>query len=220
MVCGNLCLDMHNKPDGDALAAFRKARRYTQDELAKLLGTVRGTYKNWEYGLAEIPDAAMTQLRKLGFGSEVGEPTIPAIQLLVPIPYLGGIGCSDFVNWTDPFESDTFEFVPPEMGDARGRFSCRALGDSMFDLIYPDDLLVFQRHDTPKIGTVCLYRHSDMRMTIKLLKHDGQNFTLHALNPKYPDVVADGQSMGYLVGIVREMGSRRVTVYDSLGIRP
>jgi len=211
---------MRNKPDGASLAAFRKARRYTQEELAKLLGTVRGTYKNWEYGLAEIPEAALMQLRKLGFGSEVGDPTIPAVQLLVPVPFIGGIGCSEFANWTDPFEADTFEFVPPEMGDARGRFSCRALGDSMFDLIHPDDLLVFQRHNMPKIGSVCLYRHNDNRMTIKVLRHDGQNFILHALNPSYADIVADGQSMGYLVGIVREIGSRRMTVYDSLGIRP
>jgi SOS-response transcriptional repressor LexA len=65
-----------------------------------------------------------------------------------------------------------------------------------------------------------MYRSPEKSITIKELKHDGKGFILHPLNPAYEDVPALGTCLGYLVGIVREVGSRKVTVYDSTGIRP
>jgi hypothetical protein len=89
----------------------------------------------------------------------------------------------------------------------------------MYDLLIPGDTVVFQRTDIPKIGHVVLFRSFDNRITIKTLKHDGTNYLLEAINSVYETVEAKGSMIGYLVGIVREQGSRRVTVYDSHGIR-
>lgn len=147
-------------------------------------------------------------------------PLIPASQLLVPITYIGAIAASNPVNWTDPFESETFEFVPPEMGDARGRFACRIESDSMMPLLEPHDVCVFQRTDVPKIGHVILFRSHDRLVTVKQLKHNGVNYLLHPLNPTYDDSPANGQMLGFLVGIVRERGTQRLTVFDSTGILP
>lgn len=190
----------------------------TQEELAVSLGVLRSTYANWEQGVAEPPPPVMAKLHVMGFGADVGPPTIPASQLYIPIPYIGMVSANMKVNWTDPFESESMEFVPPEMGDVRGRFSCRVESDSMYDFLYPNDLVVFQKDPTPKIGKVILFRAFDHRITIKQLKHDGRDYVLQPINLKYPVEVAEGDCVGYLVGIVRESGSRKLTIYDAHGI--
>lgn len=204
----------------EELARFRdKVLRLTQNEMAERLGVPYSRYKNWEYQ-TPIPPAIADKLLAMGYGRiEVGAPLIPASQLLIPIPFIGGVAASSPVDWTDPFESNVFEYVPPEMGDARGRFACRVLGDSMFDLLWPGDIAVFQKIDVPKLNAVVLFRSDDGLATIKTLKHDGERFMLHALNPGYNAEPARGTVVGYLVGIVREQGSRKVTVYDPSGIR-
>lgn len=201
------------------LREFRKRNGFTQQEMADKLGIKRSRYANFEVGLS-TPDAdLMVKLRALGLADEVGPPTIPASQLQIPIPYLGLISASDPVSWTDPFDSDTFEFVPPEMGDPKGRFSCRVASDSMMPLLQPNDLCIFQKTDVPRIGHVILFRSFEHKITIKLLKHDGENFVLTPLNPKYESVIAEGTMLGYLVGIVREFGTQKMTLYDATGIR-
>ena len=210
--------------DGNELAAglknFRKAKAWTQQETADRLGIKRARYANYETGASKPDPRLLDKLVSLGFEPPVGPPLIPASQLLVPVPFLGMIAASDKVNWTDPFESETFEYVPPEMGDARGRFACAVASDSMMPLLEPGDVCVFQRTEVPRIGLVILFRSKDKLVTIKQLKHDGSNYKLRPLNPRYEEHVAEGQMLGYLVGIVRELGTRKTTVYDASGIVP
>lgn len=203
----------------ESLKRFRKARDWTQQQIADKLGLKRTTYTSYEQGKAKPPSEVVKHLKDMGF-EEVGNPMIPASSLEIPVPYIGMISAGTKADWTDPFESDEMEFVPSRMGDARGRFCCRILSDSCYDLLWPNDLAVFQRDDTPRIGCIFLFRSFDNHLTVKQLKHDGRDFILHPLNPKYEDQVAEGSYVGYLVGIVREAGTREVTVYDSKGIRP
>ncbi len=212
-----LCF-MSDQTAGNVLRDLRKRLRMTQTEFAERLGYTRATYKNWESGVG-LSEKIVNQAKAL-VAQELGEPTIPASQLLIPVPYIGMVAASSSVDWGDPFDSEVFEFVPPEMGDAKGRFSCRVLGDSMYDLLFPGDLCVFQRTDVPKIGAVVIHRTTDNRVTIKQLTHDGRQFILKPVNAAYESEPASGSMVGYLVGIVRESGSKRVTVYDSTGIRP
>jgi SOS-response transcriptional repressor LexA len=102
----------------------------------------------------------------------------------------------------------------------RCRFACHVRTDSMYDLILPDDLLVFQAQDVPKLGAVVLWRTFDSRVAVKTLKHNGENYYLHSENPRYEDCLADGQQIGFLVGIIREIGSLRTTSFDATGFRP
>ncbi|MBA4291372.1 hypothetical protein C0431_00195 [bacterium] len=205
----------------DKLKEFRRVKGWTQQELAEELGVSRSLVAMMESGGAEIAPKVMVRLRGLGFdGGEVGDPLIPASQLLVPVTYIGYIAASDPVNWTDPFESETFEFVPPEMGDPRGRFACRISSDSMYPLLEPQDVCVFQRTDVPRIGQVILFRSDEGLVTVKQLKHDGEQYVLLPLNTRYDAFPAEGAMLGYLVGIVRERGTQRITIYDSSGIVP
>lgn len=151
--------------------------------------------------------------------SEVSAPSVPVSMGDFAMPYAGKISAGQKMNWSDPYESDDYEFVPSVMA-AQGRFCCRIDGDSMFDLLHPDDLCVFHPHKSPRLNLVVLYRHFDMTGTIKQLKHDGERFILHPTNPAYEDVHAQGDCLGYLVGIVRKWGSREVMVYDPDGITP
>lgn len=209
-----------SSPTPKSLKEFRQSLNLTQAEFSNKLGIKRSRYANFETGESKPNHAILAKLRQLGFGSEVGPPLIPASQLLVPIPSIGYVAASDPVNWTDPFESESFEYVPPEMGDGRGRFACKVNSDSMMPLLEPDDTLVFQKSEVPKIGHVILFRSNDNRITVKKLSHDGKSYVLKPLNPSYEESQADGQMLGYLVGIVRERGTLRTTVYDASGIRP
>lgn len=135
------------------------------------------------------------------------------------MPYAGRISAGKKVDWTDPYDSEDWEYVPVSMM-GKGRFCCRIEGDSMFDLLHPEDLCVFQSHPMPRLGLIVLHRSFDKTATIKQVKHDGSGFVLHPLNVAYDDVPAQGDFLGYLVGIVRKWGTREVTVFDPHGIIP
>lgn len=204
------------------LKIWRRSQNLTQQQLADKLNIKRSRLANFENETSKPNSSILANLEKLGFpkSQEVGPPLIPASQLLIPITYIGTIAASNPVNWTDPFESEDFEFVPPEMGDARGRFACKIESDSMFPLLEPHDVCVFQRTEVPKIGHIILFRSNDNLVTIKQLKHDGTSYTLHPINPGYQPAPAQGNMLGYLVGIVRERGTQRITIFDSSGILP
>lgn len=208
------------KPIAQQLKEFRKAINLTQEEIAQKIGIKRSRFANFESGHSRPDELILNQLRILGFQAEVGPPIIPASQLQVPIPYIGYVAASNPVNWTDPYESESFEYVPPEMGDARGRFACRVASDSMMPILEPDDILVFQKSEIPKLRHIILFRSKENLITVKQLGHNGSNFTLVPLNPSYDEVNADGEMLGFLVGIIRERGTLRTTIYDASGIRP
>ena len=210
----------------------REGRRVYQRDIAKFLGINEATYRSYEYDKAKLPEEHARRLaaeyRKdrdwrwfyIGDADDVGMPMAPAPLLLVPIPYLGALAASGPVDWTDPLESEDFMEVPPEMAERSGRFCSTVVGDSCYDLLLPGDLVVFHKDSLPKLGQMVMHRSPDRRVTVKQLKHDGEKFILHPLNRSYKDEAATGVFLGYLVGIVRQIGSKRVTVYDLHGIVP
>lgn len=204
---------------GEKLKELRHRLRYTQEEMALRLGASRATYKNWEYGVANPPPLTVKELTVLE--SEAAAPTTPAYELEVPLLSIGSIAASEKVDWTDPFESETFEDVPGHMAGGRGRFSCRVASDSMMPLLMPEDVCIWQASNVPKVGGVILYRTADKLVTIKQLKHNGTHYYLHPLNSRYDDMDCDPDSgqIGFLVGVVRRIGKRVITDYDPDGIR-
>jgi SOS-response transcriptional repressor LexA len=202
------------------LKVLRNSSRYTLKGFARLLGVSDTTYANWEYGKARTPLAMLEKARAIANGDDVTRPSIPAPELKIQVPYIGQVAASTPVDWSDPFDAIEFEYVPTEMGDAKGRFSARVIGLSMYPLLLPGDLVVFQSTNIPKLGVVVLHRSNDNQVTVKELKHDGERFILSSTNEAFPDVPAEGLVIGHLVGIVREQGSRITTEYDSNGIRP
>ena len=202
------------------LRQIRESLRYTMREFAGKLGVAETRYHNWEYGKSTPKPDILARARAIANGDDLTYPTIPAAELKIQVPYIGQVAASTPVDWTDPFEAQEFEYVPTEMGDAKGRFSARVVGLSMVPLLIPGDLVVFQSTNIPKLGVVVLHRSNENQVTVKELKHDGERFILSSVNSSFPDVPAEGLVIGHLVGIVREQGSRVTTEYDSQGIRP
>lgn len=204
---------------GEELKAWRRTYRFTQKEVADRVGVSRGAYANWESDLAVPTHSNLLRLRELGFQSDVGPPMIPAPIATVPVPYIGFVSASSPSDWRDPDLCESFEDVPGEW-DTRGCFTCRVDTDSMYPLIYPGDLLMFKQEPVPRINAAIMYRCKSGLITIKQLKHDGERFVLHPLNTSYSDVLADGLQIGFLVGIIRKEGKRKLTIYDDSGIIP
>lgn len=204
------------------LRELRERLGLSQEEMAERhFGVKRSTYANWELPDRGIPANVLFKAKQIATQVEIGDFKVPAPNIMIPLPFIGGIAASSKVNWTDPFAAESLEYVPTEMGIGRGRFACRILGDSMYDLLWPNDLCVFQALEVPKLRAVVLYRTAEHQATIKQLLHDGKAYILHPLNPTYEDVTVDGgRVVGELIGIVRENGSRKITIYDSSGIRP
>lgn len=91
----------------------------------------------------------------------------------------------------------------------------------MYDLLWPGDKCIWQSAAHPKIGTVVIAVNAENQATVAQLKHDGTNYVLHKLNTRYPAVTSDEwECKGFLVGIIRVQGSKRIAVYDPEGIRP
>lgn len=202
------------------LKAFRKKLRLTQGELAADIGVTRSQYANWEAGTSQIPQHHLESLRLRGFQGDVSEPRNIAAQIDAPIRFIGTVGADTLANWVDPFESEIFEYVPPEMADRLGRFAARVASDSMMDFLQPDDIIVLQHDPTPRIGRIVLYRSAENKLAIKQLAYRDGEYYLHSLNPAYEDIQAYGQVVGYLVGVVRMWGTKRMTVYDPSGLTP
>ncbi len=215
-----------------ALQEVKLGRKISQRDVARGLGIPDTRYRAYEYGRAELPEARARHLAsEWGIRWQDFYTNLP-LEALVPgegealptraphaVPFIGTIGDESRGVPTSLGADDT-EFVPPEMAEVDGRFACRSTGDACYDLIWPGDLCVFQQDTIPRLRHIVLYRFADGRLAIRQLLHDGRHFTLHALNEAYADEVGDGVALGYLVGVVRRLGSRRITVYDSAGITP
>lgn len=208
------------RQEAEELKKFRNGLGLSQHDMADRLNVTRSAYSSYETARVVIPRRILRTLYEMGFMSEVSAPTIPAGEVGVQLVSIGYVAASSKVDWTDPFESEDFEYVPSHMAEGRGLFSCRVQSDSMLPLLYPEDICVFQRTDVPKIGRVILFRSDDHKVTVKLLKHDGTNYILHPLNSNYSDEIATGCSVGVLVGIVRKIGSRTISDHDPDGIKP
>lgn len=189
-------------------------------EFAQRLEISETKLQNFEYGKTIPHENVLIRARMIRRGDDVGSPKFLAPELEIPIPYIGQVAASTPVDWTDPFESVEMELVPSEMGDGKNRFCARIVGLSMYPLLIPDDVVVFQHSNVPRLGIIILHRSDDNKITVKELKHNGKDFILSSCNPEYPDIVAQGLVIGHLIGIVRKQGLRRTTEYDPSGIRP
>jgi SOS-response transcriptional repressor LexA len=123
-------------------------------------------------------------------------------------------------TWTDPFGSDDEMPLPSFMVDAL-TFCCTVEGDSMANFLQHGDTAVFRQEHAPKIGRIILARNRDGGMTIKKLTHDGVNYKLTPLNPKYKAIeFAEWRIEGVLTGFVREDGDDTVVRHNPKGLRP
>ena len=224
----------------------RQGERFHQKQAAELLGMKPATYRAYEYGRSPLPERMGRKLAAhWGIAYErlvdVDGPTkedpgtksksTNGERPKVEVPFVGLVGANLKVEWLDPLE-DVFETEPvpddiaypddvanPE-DFAEDMFCCKIVGDSCYDTLWPDDYAYFKKLDVPRINQLMVYRSPDHKVTVKQVRHNGRELILHPTNPAYADEVAQGKFVGYLVGIVRRIGSKKVIIAESRGIIP
>lgn len=93
-------------------------------------------------------------------------------------------------------------------------FALRVRGDSMADLIQPDDVVLFERVSPPRDGLVCAVRVEEDDVTLKYLHRDGPGrYVLRAHNPAYAERRVDARDV-HVDGVYR--GLVRGDVLDAL----
>ncbi len=204
--------------------------KYRPADFARDLDISPQRLNNWLMGENDPPAEMLPKLaRRLNKSIQflLGEPDLPMevgsalFPISVPKVQLPKIGSISAGDWSDPTDSDDFEFVDAEMADGKGRFACTIDGDSMYDLLWPGDLTIWTKYEFGgRPGLIVIARNGSSQLTTKQLIKRSEGFYLHPLNQKYEDQILKGDPLGFLVGIIRIVGSKRVTVYDPRGIRP
>lgn len=219
-----------DSPAPTEIQRLREMLRLTQAAMADRIGVPLPRYKNWEYGRATTPKDALLKARHMAATeaprADVGEFRGAITEAEVLVPYIGKIAASSPLEWGNPLEAPLSESVPVHMAAQKGVFTARVGGDSMMPFLQPDDLCIFVVREDPPPGLIVYYIQTEFEgdgaqfsCTIKQLKHDGQRYILHALNPSTEDVYANGRVIGVLTGYIREIGKRKITDYDPDGIR-
>ncbi len=129
--------------------------------------------------------------------------TLPAAATGVPV--LGSIPAGPLADAIVDAEG----YLPlPGLGERW--FALRVQGDSMADLIQPEDVVLFERGAPARDGLVCAVRVDEDEVTLKYLDREGADaYVLRAHNPAYPprhvdarEVQVDGVYRGLLRGDV------------------
>jgi SOS-response transcriptional repressor LexA len=214
-----MCLVATEKA-GNRLREIRERLRFTQKEFAAVLGVDRARYKNWEYGhsapphdlmeLAErqLPDAPVSEV-----GPFLQVRTMP----MVKVPVVGHVSAGP---GADPHEIQDDVYVPAHMAPGPGLCAYVAEGDSMMPWIHPGDIVIIRPHQTERLGFAFLVERADGTSSLKMLGHDGTDWELRSLNPKYEPERQPARLVGYVIGIYRLSGTTEYTMLDANGLRP
>jgi transcriptional regulator with XRE-family HTH domain len=214
------------------LKTIRALNRMKQEELAQVAGVSRSTISYYENGgpvpqevadriraqVAVIPAMADTPLRNSSATMDVGRVSriISRGYVLLPVapsPLAG--------SWMSPNLNDCEGIEVDAKFGGDGRFVSHMEGDCMLPYLEPDDLLVWQESSRPKLNRIVYARNGAGEITVKQLKHDGQEFILSPLNDRYENATAaTWEADAFLVGVVRVGAGTEVTLYSPDGLIP
>lgn len=134
-----------------------------------------------------------------------GHGRSPLLQLhpaATGIPVLGGIPAGQLSEAAALAE----EFLPLP-GVRQASFALRVEGESMADLIQPDDIVIFEKRRPGRSGEICAVRVDENEVTLKYLDFvDPGLFTLRPHNPAYEPVTVEAGRVsveGTYLGLMR-----------------
>ena len=199
---------------------IRERLRMTQKEFAAALGVDRARYKNWEYQHTAPPADLIAKAEQMVSGQEPSEvgPLMPVRPMpMVRIPVVGHVSAGP---GADAAEIEKELYIPADMAPVPGVTAYVAEGDSMMPWIHPGDIVIIRPHQTERLGFAFLVERADGSYSLKMLAHDGQDWELRSLNPKYEPERSHARLIGYVIGIYRLSGTTEITMLDSAGLRP
>ena len=193
----------------DRLREARKAKRYSQTEVSRMLGVTQQAVGKWETGrstpdpqtvarLAEILDTTADAL----LGLQQAPATAPAVgrnafsrytESLVPV-----VGTVRAGYGALAFEED-YGKESASVKDPQNYFYLVVKGDSMEPRISDGDLALVHRQNTLENGDLgVLVYGSDGEGTLKKYIQRGNSVILHPFNPDYEELVIKGEELDHL----------------------
>ena len=193
----------------DRLREARKAKRYSQTEVSRMLGVTQQAVGKWETGrstpdpqtgarLAEILDTTAYAL----LGLQQAPATAPAVgrnafsrytESLVPV-----VGTVRAGYGALAFEED-YGKEYASVKDPQNYFYLVVKGDSMEPRISDGDLALVHRQNTLENGDLgVLVYGSDGEGTLKKYIQRSNSVILHPFNPDYEELVIKGEELDHL----------------------
>ena len=193
----------------ERLRQARKAKRYSQSEISKMLGVTQQAVGKWETGRSTPDPQTVARL------AEILDTTADALLGLQQVPTEApAVGRNAFSRYT--------ESLVPVVGTVRAGYGALAFGedygkeyasvkdpqnyfylvvkgDSMEPRISDGDLALVHRQSTLDNGDLgVLVYGADGEGTLKKYIQRGNSVILHPFNPAYEEMVIKGEELDHL----------------------
>ena len=193
----------------DRLRDARKAKRYSQTEVSRMLGVTQQAVGKWETGRSTPDPQTVARL------AEILDTTADALLGLQQAPTAAPVvGRNAFSRYTESlvpvvgtvragygalaFEED-YGKEYASVKDPQNYFYLVVKGDSMEPRISDGDLALVHRQSTLENGDLgVLVYGSDGEGTLKKYIQRGNSVILHPFNPAYEELVIKGEELDHL----------------------
>ena len=193
----------------DRLRDARKAKRYSQTEVSRMLGVTQQAVGKWETGRSTPDPQTVARL------AEILDTTADALLGLHQAPTAApAVGRNAFSRYTESlvpvvgtvragygalaFEED-YGKEYASVKDPQNYFYLVVKGDSMEPRISDGDLALVHRQSTLENGDLgVLVYGSDGEGTLKKYIQRGNSVILHPFNPAYEELVIKGEELDHL----------------------
>lgn len=193
----------------ERLRQARKAKRYSQSEISKMLGVTQQAVGKWETGRSTPDPQTVARL------AEILDTTADALLGLQQVPTEApAVGRNAFSRYTESlvpvvgtvragygalaFEED-YGKEYASVKDPQNYFYLVVKGDSMEPRISDGDLALVHRQSTLDNGDLgVLVYGADGEGTLKKYIQRGNSVILHPFNPAYEEMVIKGEDLDHL----------------------
>ena len=193
----------------ERLRQARKAKRYSQSEISKMLGVTQPAVGKWENGRSTPDPQTVARL------AEILDTTADALLGLQQVPTEApAVGRNAFSRYTESlvpvvgtvragygalaFEED-YGKEYASVKDPQNYFYLVVKGDSMEPRISDGDLALVHRQSTLDNGDLgVLVYGADGEGTLKKYIQRGNSVILHPFNPAYEEMVIKGEDLDHL----------------------
>ena len=198
---------------GKQIKRLRKERKYTQANLAELLGTKPTTVASWEQGrnkplmdkvqkmaiIFNVPISEIVGGEENDTPSNIIYPLSDGLQR-VTIPIIGEIACGDPITAEENIEGyteETFEKPIP----SGTLFALRCKGHSMEPTIHDGSLVTIREQPDVEDGEIAaVLVDGDTEATLKRVKRQGDLVMLMPDNKNYDPIILDEKNPGRIIG--------------------
>lgn len=186
----------------EKLVELRKEKKYSQSDIARMLGISRQAYSNYELGNREPDYNTLVKLAELFnvsvdylLGRETNDiyASIGAMPVKkIKLPVLGNVACGEPIYANE--ELDGYVYIDEDIG---ADFCLHAHGDSMVNArIFDGDTLFVKKQDMVDDGEIAVVLIED-EATVKRVYYDRENNTITLMpeNPAYKPMRYNGEEL-------------------------